>query len=1263
MGILEELETFVDQTGGDRPVGYRSTGQPVYTKGLERQNEQMREDFVYGMSELNKEAWSGATDLTMMPFDMMNAGLGAMGLQESQSAYPQEFREQMAAKGRYSDPNVPPETLGGSAIRGVGRAIGGGGPVALMQLRMALAKKFAPHLYKKIAPLLEPFGRAPVAAMATEAGAGVGGEFSLAEISRHTDDPYIKALGSLVGAFAGATPGAIKAAPVRAAKSVEPLKFQAVEWTEDGPKTGMFTGEEIQADPERFRPRELERHADPEAFDARKADFDAAVAGEPIPSIATPGQEATAWQIKQVTEALGGEEATAKWVGRTNVERLDNPDDFGRMYAAFKADVGDSHSFYERSYESVPVPVSLAKDRKKVHDMLGWSPEEVIKHERDGSDIMVREIAAASKLMDIRTLQVLKAAESYQAGNPAALGEMGEALTNLAATGYMLEGRTTDAGRAFNLLKKMNAQKRKGAAMQDMLSAFAAEGETGPEHVAKLVDLLSRTKDMPTQAAIAREAMENASQGWGFRAVEVWMAGLLSSPMTHAVNVKSNGIYTAWMHGFEDPISTIPGAIRVGARRLATGKNVQGIRAQLDDTTAQLTQKQAEMKTLLAADEPSMEQVVPLRRDIRTLAREQQMLTDEKALYDRTYGMEVMAQQWGLAKGSRMAFDAMIDSVAQNKRWDPIGMGADTSPFDMYPSSAKGVAGKVVDVPFRLLEAEDAFFKQSAYFSRLMGLGMKDAIELDVPIMKRYDHAINYAMNAPNDAKLEAMARARELTFTEELSPLLKGISNTINKHPIFKAGMPFFRTPVNVTREGWARIPGSPLLELPPGLITGRHSRFWKSMAKGGVDADRAIARQVTGVALAAGIYDALEAGEMTGAAPRDPRERQEFYQQGKKPFSRKVTDDEGREIWMSYARSEPLATPVGVMSTLHRWEKEGKIEWDLLDPNIPVAVGVAMTESVINKSMLQGPQKISAAMSDPERKAGRLIDNYTGSLIPAGLNQLAVSMDPYMRDTSGLPEAVLARIPWVREMTFEELREKSEFAAGVAEWTIGQNTGPIVPIRYDWAGREFPQGDPKMPLYKKAVAEYRSVEKQDEILQIMYNNHANPGEPPTNLKIDSVKLAHAADLEGIENHADWVKMALTLRKGFSINMDSHNRQFINWKANFNAHKRLKEYLPKVEKIRKKIGREDIPIDKIGPLLRGADVPDSDIQYIVQKAIKDTLVSDVIKDLVYQQYGRQRDRAELELIQRWIRNGNLEENLKGQINRQQETEGARELD
>ena len=130
-------------------------------------------------------------------------------------------------------------------------------------------------------------------------------------------------------------------------------------------------------------------------------------------------------------------------------------------------------------------------------------------------------------------------------------------------------------------------------------------------------------------------------------------------------------------------------------------------------------------------------------------------------------------------------------------------------------STTKQVGGKFGDfirLPSRALNAGDEAFKQVNYRSKLRALSVSKAKELGLKgkeketfIKDFFDDGFDEIGRGTN---LEALAYAREATYTNELSGVLLKMQNGINEYPVLKQLFPFVRTPVQLAKAVVDRSP-----------------------------------------------------------------------------------------------------------------------------------------------------------------------------------------------------------------------------------------------------------------------------------------------------------------------------------------------------------------------------------------------------------------------------------------------------------------------
>ena len=141
--------------------------------------------------------------------------------------------------------------------------------------------------------------------------------------------------------------------------------------------------------------------------------------------------------------------------------------------------------------------------------------------------------------------------------------------------------------------------------------------------------------------------------------------------------------------------------------------------------------------------------------------------------------------------------------------------------------------------------------------------------------------------------------------------------------------------------------------------------------MARGQKPAE-VIAKQMEGFLIAAAIWQKLEAGEMTGAAPEGEAERKAFYREGKKAWGLKVGDS-----WYQYRRIEPFNTVIATATIYHQQLKNAKDEDTATE--IMGKMANEFKNNLIDSSYLQGMSQLlnrhGKFDTQPKRLAASLV------------------------------------------------------------------------------------------------------------------------------------------------------------------------------------------------------------------------------------------------------------------------------------------------
>ena len=359
----------------------------------------------------------------------------------------------------------------------------------------------------------------------------------------------------------------------------------------------------------------------------------------------------------------------------------------------------------------------------------------------------------------------------------------------------------------------------------------------------------------------------------------------------------------------------------------------------------------------------------------------------------------LLGSVYGALDGVRAAKKAIVDGEVL----DPM------TKLELQRQEAiPGPLGSVIRVPGKALVAEDAFFKSIGYRQELWGRAFRQAQKEGKGLKRAYELMKNPDEWAP-DVHLDAIQAGRYQTFTEPLGKGITGtagagLQNLIGKAPILRYIFPFVRTPVNIVRYAFERFPATALFT----------TRFKEALAKGGREADLAIAKLAVGSTITAGVAMHAYAGNVTGRGPSDPRERAVMFETGWQPYSIRVGDK-----YYSYNRFEPIGILFGItadMVDIYKYSEEAKLkgEEDVLG-ELGSMIIASVTENITNKTFLTGLSDAIQILNDPDRYASETLRRFVASFVPTVVAYERKSDDPILRDAQSFGDAVANRFPEV--------------------------------------------------------------------------------------------------------------------------------------------------------------------------------------------------------------------------------------------------------
>jgi hypothetical protein len=259
----------------------------------------------------------------------------------------------------------------------------------------------------------------------------------------------------------------------------------------------------------------------------------------------------------------------------------------------------------------------------------------------------------------------------------------------------------------------------------------------------------------------------------------------------------------------------------------------------------------------------------------------------------------------------------------------------------------------------RSLLASDEFFKSNMYSGSLneqawvsVSKEIDQGITLPENAIARQTELFNNAKGGSLDdvsATMRQLAddEAHYATFTDQPGRNTQAYLKLMGQIPALRMATPFVNTPVNLFKMAFENSPLAPLT-----------TRYKEAIAKGGGAADLARTKMTTGTMAMATMVDYAMGGKVTGAGPRDPKERA-LWMVDHKPYSLKVGDQ-----WVSYRGFEPFSTLAGWSASMGEWLLNSDFDdpEEVLDfEQLSTAMVVALSDSMLSVSFANSQPNLS--------------------------------------------------------------------------------------------------------------------------------------------------------------------------------------------------------------------------------------------------------------------------------------------------------------
>lgn len=345
------------------------------------------------------------------------------------------------------------------------------------------------------------------------------------------------------------------------------------------------------------------------------------------------------------------------------------------------------------------------------------------------------------------------------------------------------------------------------------------------------------------------------------------------------------------------------------------------------------------------------------------------------------------------------------DPLVRGIRPQMNAVSAEQYGFTGPPGSISWTMGKAVDglgmalnLPTRALSTADSFNRAVARSGEIRAQAYRKAANEDnlVAGTKAFEtRAKELIANPTRDMLESAVDFSREMVLAMPLDGLPKAFLEFLNRHPISKAVVPFFRISANMAK--WVGH------NSPIGLLSGD---IRNTIAKGGAQGDLALAKITMGSMASLGAFSLAANGYLTGSGPKDPALNAEWKQAGYQPDSVRIGDE-----WYSFSRFAPMANLLGAAASYG--EFYGQIS-DEDAGQIAGALGVATSKEMFKNMYVGDLGEFFDAVLAPDRFAKPyLLKKATSMVVPQAVSQIAQVEDPVWREVHNLFDAFKSKIP----------------------------------------------------------------------------------------------------------------------------------------------------------------------------------------------------------------------------------------------------------
>lgn len=616
-----------------------------------------------------------------------------------------------------------------------------------------------------------------------------------------------------------------------------------------------------------------------------------------------------------------------------------------------KTVLADTADFYKKEISAETRSVQSNEMTQQLADRLGLSVEQLLSRQT-GQAFNAEQAVAARMLLDGSADNLTRMARKIREGQNGSdeMYAFRKAIETHRAIQMQVSGLTAEAGRAlqsFNIqAKSRRAQLR---AIDDVLNARG-----GRDIADGIADTLVKLADEGADAATVSRTVEKMSRVTSLDAVLTLRQGaLLSGYKTHMVNIVSNTFAM---------LSAVPERFLAGAITAARGGDGVAMREGADMVRGMIGGTWEALSISARAFRDNVQ------IDVGSKIPEVRL---------RTITAANMSQN-NLGKA--------IGGVSRTLGGKALGEGG-------YADNVVNGLGWAVDLPFRALGAEDAFFKHMNARMELHAMAWRQAEKEGLKDAPAATRAAELIANPPDEMLDGAVRFSRVQTFTNP-NRTAGAIQAALNNVKVARFIIPFVNTPTNLVKYALDRTPVAYLF-----------ADVRADIAAGGAPRALAEARMAMGTTVMVAAGSLAASGKITGAAPKDPALRAVWLKENQ-PYSIKTEDG-----WISYNRTDPWGMVLGMGADM--WQASSAGDDATLGEMASYAV-IGLSNNVLNKTWMTGLSDFMEAVNDPARRGGKYTSYMMASFVPALMKQMNYDLnDPIVRDFDNGWQAMLARVP----------------------------------------------------------------------------------------------------------------------------------------------------------------------------------------------------------------------------------------------------------